>query len=222
VLLMTDIQARHAAAVLANELRIATTWGQPVAGYILVFRPDPAASAALAGLQQQVLGWEPALLRQPESQLHTSIAWLLPVSREFGQHKDEIWAEHGADWLKTAGAITDATQPMRLCYRRLVVTDAAIVAVANVPNPVAGFRRELTAALGLGWPITYDSVEIVHTSLFRYRQPLGDPDGLLRCIESMPVAVETEVRELLMVRESVYPTLEYQILDRLPLRGGHA
>lgn len=218
---MTDIQARHAGAVLANHLRIATRWGQPAVGYVLIFRPDPAASAAFGSLQEQVLAFEPALLRQPESQLHTSIAWLLPVSREFGLHKDEIWAEHGEDWLKIVSAITDATPPVRLCYQRLVVTDAAIVAVAEVPNPVAGFRRELTADLGLDWPITYDSVEIVHTSLFRYRQRLDDPSGLLRRLESMPIAVETEASELLMVRESVYPTLDYQVVRRLPLRGGH-
>ena len=214
---MTDIQARHASAVLAGDLKLCTNWGAPGVGYLLLFRPDAAASAALAEVQEQVLALEPALLRQPEAQLHTSVAWLLPVGREFSEPKDDLWAEHGESWLKITGAITDGMPPMRLRYRRLVVTDAAIIAVAEEPTPVGGFRRELTAALGLPWPISYSSVEVVHTTLFRYRQPLSDPAGLLRRVEEMPVAIETEVSELLMVRESMYFTFSYEVLQRLPL-----
>ena len=186
-------------------------------GYLLLFRPDASASAALAERQQQVLALEPALLRQPEARLHTSVAWLLPVGREFSEPKDALWAEHGEDWLKIIEAITEGIPPMRLCYRRLVVTDAAIIAVAEEPNPVGAFRRELTAALGLPWPISYSSVGIVHTTLFRYRQPPSDPVGLLHRLQAMPVAIETQVSELLMVRESVYYTLKYEVLRRLPL-----
>lgn len=207
----------HAPAVLAGDLKLSANWGAPGIGYLLLFRPDPGASAALAELQEQVLALEPALLRQPASQLHASIAWLLPVGREFDEPKDALWASRGEGWLKIIASITDGTQPMRLRYRRLVVTRAAIIAVAEEPNPVGGFRRELTAALGLPWPISYSSVGIVHTTLFRYRQPLSDPAGLLGRLEAMPVAIETQVSELLMVRESRYYT-QYEVLRRLPLR----
>ena len=217
---MTDIQARHAPAVLAGELHLASNWGARDLGYVLLFRPDAAASAALAELQRQVHAVEPSLLRQPEPQLHASIAWLLAVSRDFAQPKDALWAQHGAGWLNIVGAITDATPPMRLRYRRLVVTDAAIVTVAEEPNPMEAFRRELIAALGLPWPITYGSLGIVHTTLFRYRRPLPDPAGLLRRLSALPIAIETEVSELLMVRESTFPMLDYEILRRLALRAG--
>src|SRR5215469_1437217 len=214
---MTDIQAMHAPAVLAGDLKLCTTWGAPGVGYLLLFRPDADASAALARLQEQVLAIEPSLLRQPEAQLHTSVAWLLPVGREFSEPKDALWAEHGEDWLTIMATITARIPPMRLRYRRLVVTDAAIIAVAEEPTPVGRFRRELTAALGLPWPITHSSVETVHTTLFRFRQPLSDPAGLLGRIEAMPVAIETGVSEMLMVRESMYYTFSYEVLQRLPL-----
>jgi hypothetical protein len=214
---MTDIQALHASAVLAGDLKLCTTWGAPGVGYLLLFRPDASASTALAEVQDQVLALEPALLRQPAPQLHTSVAWLLPVGREFSQPKDAIWASRGEDWLKIIAAITERLPPMRLRYRRLVVTDAAIIAVAEEPTPVGGLRRELTAALGLPWPISYNSVEVVHTTLFRYREPLADPAGLLRLAEALPVAIDTAVSELLMVRESMYFTFSYEVLRRLPL-----
>jgi hypothetical protein len=214
---MTDIQAMHAPAVLAGDVKLCPNWGAPSVGYLLLFRPDPGASAALAELQEQVLALEPALLRQPEAQLHTSVAWLLPIAREFSDPKDALWASRGDDWLKIIEAITDSTPPMRLRYHRLVVTDAAIIAVAEQPNPVGGFRRELTAALGLPWPITHDTVGIVHTTLFRYRQPPSDPADLLRRLKAMPVAIETQVSDLLITRESVHYTHKYEVLRRLPL-----
>ena len=122
------------------------------------------------------------MLRQPEAQLHASIAWLLQVRRDFGRPKDELWAEHGERWLTAIAAVTDATAPMRLRYDRLVVTDAAVVAVAQEPNPMAEFRRQVIGALGLPWPVTYSSLGIVHSSLLRYRQPLADPAGLLATV----------------------------------------
>jgi hypothetical protein len=249
VLPVTDIRARHASAVLANQVHLATEWGKPDLGYVLLFRPDRAASAALSEIQERVHELEPSLLRQPVEQLHGSIAWLLAVAAEFGEPKDELWARRGDDWLKLIEAVADATAPMRVRYERLVATDAAIVAVAAEPdpaqpdpaqpdpaqpdpaqrfgpprfgppaNPMAEFRRSVTDALGLSWPITYRELGVVHSSLFRYSRPLTDPPGLLRQLERLPVAVETEVSEVLMVRELVYPTLKYEVLRRLQLGG---
>jgi hypothetical protein len=217
-----DIQARHAPAVRAGQLQITSEWGQPTLGYILMFRPDPAAVAGLAAVQDLVLAAEPSLLRQPESQLHNSVAWLLATREDFGRPKDEIWQEQGEDWLKIITSVTDETGPMRLRFHKIVMTNAAVIAIAEEPNPVAPLRRELTAALGLDWPITYDSLGTVHVTLLRYRQPLADPAGLLRRISAASISVETDVSELILVRETVYPTLDYDILRHLPLRGGSA
>jgi hypothetical protein len=214
---VTDIQARHAPAVLANELELATRWGQPDLGYVLLLRPGPAASAQLSAWQDRVLELEPSLLRQPEAQLHVSIAWLLQVSRDFSLPKQELWRQHGQQWLTGIAAVASGTRPMRLRYHRLVVTDAAVVAVADDCEPMAALRREITSALDLPWPITYTPLGLVHSSLLRYRQPLADPARLLRRLAGIPVSIETEVTELLMVREFTFPTLEYEVLRRLPL-----
>jgi hypothetical protein len=217
---MTEIQARHAPAVQAGQLQITSDWGKPTLGYILMFRPDPAAAAALTAVQDRVLEAEPSLLRQPASQLHNSVAWLLGTQARFIRPKDEIWQEQGDDWLKIITGLTDETGPMRLRFIKIVMTSAAVIAVAEEPNAMAPFRRELTAALGLDWPITYDALGIVHVTLLRYREPLADPAALLRQVSAESISVETQVDELILVRETVYPTLDYEILRHLPLRGG--
>jgi hypothetical protein len=210
-----EAQARHAPAVLANRLLLAQTWGHPCLGYLLLFRPGPGPSAAFAALQDRVLAAEPGLLRQPGHALHSTVGFLIPVYRPVDRPKDEIWREAGARWLDVITAAVDSSGPLRLSFRRLVATDAAIIAVADAPNPVTSLRDTLTAGLGLPWPLAKGP--LVHVSLFRYRQPLRDPAGLLACLAALDFSVQTGVDELLLVRETTYPSLDYEILHRLPI-----
>jgi hypothetical protein len=210
-----EAQARHAPAVLANRLMLAQTWGQPCLGYLLLFRPAPGPSAVLASLQDRVLAAEPELLRQPGHALHSTVGFLIPVYRPVDRPKDEIWREHGARWLDVIAAAAASSGPLRLSFRRLVATDAAIIAVADAPNPVSSLRDTLSGPLDLPWPLAKGP--LVHVSLFRYRQPLRDPAGLLGRLAAMDFSAETEVDELLLVRETTFPSLDYEVLHRLPI-----
>jgi len=209
-------QARHAPAVLANRLQLAGTWGEPCLGYLLLFRPSAQVTAELAALQEQVLALEPDLLRQPGSAMHSTVAFLVPVYRPVDQDKDEIWRLRGERWLRVIGAHTAGIRgPLRLSFRRLIATDAAVIAVADAPNPVTSLRDALTAGLELPWPLAKGP--LVHVSLFRYRRPLRDPAGLLGMLAELDFAIEAEIGELLVVRETTFPSLDYEVLHRLPI-----
>jgi hypothetical protein len=208
-------QAAHRPAVLANQLKLAAQWGEPYLGYLLIHRPAAALTAALATLQDQVLAAEPDLRRQPGYALHATIGFLIPPLVQ-ADRPDEIWRQHGAQWLTgiTAAAAAEPG-PLRLSFRRLIATDAAIVAVAGAPNPVTDLRSRLTAGLDLLWPLTKGP--LVHVSLFRYRQPLRDPGRLLATLGAMDFALETEIDELLVVRETTFPLLEYEVVHRVQI-----
>jgi hypothetical protein len=126
-----DVQRRHAPAVLANGLRLEHRWGQPCLAYNACIRPGPAAAAALATIQESTLRREPSLLRAPAPALHASLAWLLPVHQEFDRSKDELWQRHGLKWMSVLTGVLGTTQSLRLCYRHLVATASAIIAVAR-------------------------------------------------------------------------------------------
>jgi hypothetical protein len=213
--LTAQAQAAHRPAVLANQLKLAAAWGEPYLGYLLLYRPAPALAAALAIVQDRVLAAEPDLRRQPGSALHGTVGFLIPPFAR-AEGADEIWRQHGPGWLAgIEAAATSAPGPLRLSFRRLVATDAAIIAVADAPNPVAGLRGELTAGLDLLWPLTKGP--LVHISLFRYRQPLRDPAGLLDTLGAMDFALDTEIDELLVVRETTFPLLDYEVVHRVPI-----
>ena len=213
--LAAQAQSEHAPAVLANRLQCSFEWGQPYLGYLLLYRPAPATAVALAGLQDQVLAVEPDLRRQPGSALHSTVGFLIPPFAR-AENADAIWEQRGPRWLETITATAAAAPgPLRLSFRRLVATDAAIIAVADAPNPIAALRDRLTAGLDLLWPLTKGP--LVHVSLFRYRQPLRDPAALLDTLGAMEFAIEAEIDELLVVRETTFPLLDYEVVHRVPI-----
>lgn len=210
-----ETQRRYRSAVLTNRLRFERRWGQPCLAYNVCIRPGPAASATLSAVQEAALDLEPSLLRVPAPALHTNLAWLLPVHQEFGRPKDELWRLHGPGWMTTLTGILGPARGFRLCYRHLVATDAAIIAVADEPNRVSALRRELLPVLPV--PGDLSAGELVHMTLFRYVRPLRDPASLVRWLVTTEFRIDVEVNELLVVRENTFPSLDYQVLRRLAL-----
>ena len=210
------VQRQHAPAVLANRLSGGHRWGRPCLGYNVCVRPDPQAAAALAEVQARARQLEPSLLRVPEHAMHANVAWLLPVHLEFGRAKDELWEQHGPGWVTALTAAVTGMDRFRLCYRQLVATDSAIIAVAGEPNRISELRRQLAPVLRLPRPVSAGG--LVHLTLFRYGGRLRDPAALLEWLAAAEVEVEQPVTELLVVRERVFPSLDYEICHRLPLR----
>jgi hypothetical protein len=211
-----DVQHRHTPSVLANRLLIEHRWGCRCLAYNVCVLPGPAV-AALSALQARVMSVEPLLLRIPERALHTNVVWLLPVHEEFDRHKDELWQHDGAGWMASIADVAGRTGRFRIHYQRLVATDSAIIAVACEPNPLSAIRRELMPVLDV--PGSVSAGGLVHMTLFRYAAPLHDPASLVRWLGTAEFNIAIDVSELTVVRELIFPSLDYEILGSLPLCG---
>jgi hypothetical protein len=209
------LQRWYAPAVLANRLVLAQRWGQPFLAYNVFVRADPAGAAALSAVQDRFSELEPSLLRLPEENLHTTAAFLLPGSAEFDRPKDELWHQNGSRWLAQLDELAAATCRFTLAFRRLVVTDVAIIAVAEEPNGLSAFRRRLLTVMDA--PGNSHRYDLVHATLFRYSAPLRDPAALLELAAASNVQVDFDVSELVVAREHTFPFLGYDVLRRLVL-----
>ncbi len=209
-----DIQCRYPADVLAERVVVERRWGQPCLAYNACIQPEPDATARLSVVQDGVLNLEPSLLRVPARALHANLVWLLPVHEEFGRPKDELWQRHGPQWTAILDGILATAATFRLCFRHLVATDSAVIAVAEQPNRLSALRRELMSALSVPGSLT--AGELVHMTLFRYAHPLRDPAALIRRLAA-GTDVDVEVREVVVVRERMFPSLDYAVLRRISL-----
>jgi hypothetical protein len=128
--------------------------------------------------------------------------------------KDSLWKRHGEEWMAELRRIAAQHTGFRITYEYVVATDSAVIALAQPSEPVnRGMIRER-----LRLPSeTRNEADLVHTTLFRYRGALCDPEKLLALLEGTSAGATSEVEELVVSKELVYPSLEAEVLGRLPL-----
>ncbi len=213
-----DLQEAHEASVVANLVRPDPRWAKPCRAYNLHILPSARAREDLIRVQTQLTSMEPGLLAAPTDSLHVSVAWLLAVHADYGATKDALWAECGKDWTAELAAIAAETPPFSLRYERAVATDSAIIVLASPASPVNDIRQRIRSRVELP-PQTRNTADLVHTTLCRYQRKLNDPARLLATVGEARMQVRTEVSELVISQERVYPSLDTQVLAHLPLRG---
>ena len=199
-----------------NEVRVSPLWAQPSRGYNVQIELDPRTKLSLGKIQQSLYHAEPNLLVCPQKTLHVSLAWLLAVHASYRVAKDSLWKRHGEEWVAKLRCIAAKSTGFRITYEHVVATDSAVIALAQPSEPVNRIREMIRERLRLPAETRNDAV-LVHTTLFRYRGALSDPEKLLAMLEDTSVDATAKVEELVVSKELVYPSLEAEVLGRLPL-----
>jgi hypothetical protein len=214
----TALQEEHRPALLANQLRPEHRWGTPCRAFNLCIDLGDAVRRALSDVQDTIAVAEPSLLRVPQPAMHMSVAWLLPVHLELSAaEKEDLWAANAQDWLAGIAGELTGLRRFRLCCSRVVATESAVIALAWPTGQINELRRKLSRRLRI--PGDVSTGDLLHTTLFRYTGPVGDPRALITAAASIDVQIEVPVTELLVIRERVFPTLESDIPHRFPLPG---
>jgi len=209
------LREAHREKVARNEVRASPLWAQPCRAYNVHIELDPHAKASLGKTQQRLKQAEPNLLVCPQQSLHVSLAWLLAVHVSYPVAKDSLWEHHAEEWTTELNRIAAESLGFRIAYERVVATDSAVIALAEPTEPVNRIRRMIRERLRLPSE-TRNEADLVHTTLFRYGGPLYDPERFLAMLEDTSAEVVAEVDELVISKELVYPSLEAEVLARLP------
>jgi 2'-5' RNA ligase len=211
-----QLREAHREKVARNELRVSSLWAQPSRGYNVHIELDPRTRSSLEKIQRSLYQAEPNLLVCPEKTLHVTLAWLVAVHVSYPVAKDSLWKGHGEEWMAQLRSIAAQHAKFRITYEHVVATDSAVIALAQPSEPVNRIREMIRQRLRLP-PETRNEADLVHTTLFRYGGALCDPQKLLAMLEDTSVDATAEVEELVVTKELVYPSLEGEVLGRLPL-----
>ncbi len=210
------LREAHREKVACNEVRVSTLWARSCRAYNVQIDLDPRTKASLEKTQQALKRAEPTLVACPRQTLHVSVAWLLAVHASYPVPKDSLWERHGEEWTTALNRIAAQSAGFRITYEHVVATDSAVIALAEPTEPVNRIRRMIRERLRLPSE-TRNEADLVHTTLFRYRGPLSDPQKFLAVLEDTTAEAAAEVDELVVSKELVYPSLEAEVLARLPL-----
>jgi 2'-5' RNA ligase len=211
-----QLREAHREKVARNEVRVSPLWARPCRAYNVQIELDPPTRSSLETIQQSLYRAEPDLLVCPEKTLHVSLAWLLAVHTSYQVDKDSLWERHAEEWMTQLRRIAAQRTGFRITYEHLVATDSAVIALAQPTEPVNRIREMIRERLRLPSE-TRNEADLVHTTLFRYRGALSDPEKFLAMLEETSPEATAEVEELVVSRELVFPSLETEVLARLPL-----
>jgi hypothetical protein len=210
------LREAHREKVARNEVRGSPLWAQPCRAYNVHIELDPRTKASLEKTQQALKRAEQNLVACPRQGLHVSIAWLLAVHASYPVPKDCLWERHAEEWTTELNRVAAQSKGFRITYEHVVATDSAVIALAEPAEPVNRIRRMIRERLRLPSE-TRNEADLVHTTLFRYSGPLSDAEKFLAMLEDTSAEAAAEVDELVISKELVYPSLEAEVLARLPL-----
>jgi hypothetical protein len=212
----TELREAHRERVARNAVQVSTLWAQPCRAYNVHIELDARTKSSLGKTQQALKRAEPSLLACPPKALHVSVAWLLAGHASYPVSKDSLWEHHAPEWTMELNRIAAESPAFPIAYEHVVPTDSAVIALAEPTEPVNRIRSMIRERLSLPAE-TRNEAELVHTTLFRYRGMLSDPDKFLAMLEQTSAGATAEIDELVVSKELVYPSLEAKVLVRLPL-----
>lgn len=210
---VTRFRSRFVDAVSRNEISLAGNWGRPCHAVNVQADLDSRARDGLQRAQDVIVKMDPALLRCPRSSLHVSIDWPLEVEYEYARAKASLLEEHRTAWVAGLEQIVAGAAPLTLHYRWVVVTNSAVIALAEPNKAVTQLRNAIRAELSFPQPVR-PTATIVHTTLFRFSAGLDGPESFLKATAAVELDVTTTVRALVLSEELVYPSLTTRTLSR--------
>ncbi|MGO4526190.1 hypothetical protein AB4097_15145 [Microvirga sp. 2MCAF35] len=192
-------------------------WGLPCLAYHVQPSLEPETRDAFAEVQRAFAElWTEPLHVGPKPALHVTIYPLVMVKGDFD--KDPYWRSIAGRARDLLEELCTGHRTLELRFSRLKVTDTAIIATATDETGLIDAIRErivneIPPPPGQR-PIIYD---LIHSTLARYRMSAAIPDEVVGRIESLPVSITAPVRQIRLVRETLFPCLATDEIAAIPL-----
>ena len=193
-------------------------WGKECLAYHVQPSLEPETRDAFEEVQRAIVElWPEPLHVGPMHGLHVTIYPLVTVKGGFD--KDAYWQTIAGPSRKLLEELCTGHRSLELRFSRLKVTDTAIIATATEETGlIEAVRerivREIPPPPGAS-PIIYD---LIHSTLARYRTKASVPDAMVERIERLPVSITAPVRQIRLVRETLFPCLVTDEIAAIPLR----
>ncbi len=189
---------------------------QHVTGYMLNVGFSPENERIITGIQKEMVEqFGDVLWLTPPDALHiTLLDWIAPLV-DYGKDKDQLFEQIYADYDKV---ITDALKDEFVFDVKFGKIMAGAAAVFMVGYDNGGFERIRKKYLDNATllPNTKLPPQIIHSTLGRFvketdLQPIGD------YVESLPVTFDQKVEKFRLVKETIDPMLEFEVIKEYPL-----
>ncbi|WP_133318088.1 hypothetical protein [Rhizobium deserti] len=193
--------------------KIDPLWGQDCEAVQLQALPSSDNLASLVAIQDEIEATAQLELRRiPAEALHCTILTLLHPTAQFDRGKFDIWNEYAERWTAAFLDVVADTFSFELTFDRIICSEMAIIVTAPELPVLQMLREKLANAVDYkGWHP--NPPDIAHITLFRYAAE--GPIPAIRSSGSLPF--DMPVPRMRLIKESVYPTLQHQIVGEVVL-----
>lgn len=188
-------------------------WGVECSGYHFQFRPEPDVIGEIVCIQDRIASELDHLRRVPPEALHMTVLTLLPATSDKAA-VEGAWARFGARCIAAGSRLSGSSGPLPVEWTSVRAFDKAIVLAGKESERLKKFRADVADVVAEPG-LRPQAPRIAHVSLFRY----AEIDPRLQGFTMHCGTVAAELREIRLVREDKYPSLELEVLRRWPL--GH-
>jgi hypothetical protein len=186
-------------------------WSHPCLAYNLHAALDESCRKGLAAIQERLHRVDCGTLACAPLSLHVSVASLLSVRKDYGLPKDELWARCGDAWCASLQELASRTAPFVVRFYKVLVSNSAVIAMAEPVKAVDNFRQRAAQLLGQQG-LDGAQPSILHCSLLRFATSGLDLSRLSDDADTVDPGVSTVVTRLVVLRELVYPNLVTETL----------
>lgn len=188
-------------------------WGAECSGYHLQFRPEPDVIEQIVSLQDRIGDHFDHLRRVPPEALHMTVLLVLPATREKAA-LDHIWTRVGPRCMEAGARLCASLDVIPVEWSTVRAYDKAIVLAGDAHPYLQKLRADVVDAVSE--PACRPSPpRLAHVTLFRY----AGLDPRLAGFETRCEPITTDMREIRLVREDRYPSLELEVLTRWRLNS---
>jgi len=186
--------------------------GQACLSFQAQFSLPASARHALAELSRQIQGLvRSRLWIAPAESLHVTCHSLISPRDAF-DGKEPCWDRMSARATEAVRRIEAEVPSFVIRFRAVRATDRAIIVLAGAEPSVTSARAifsRLVAPQETRPVLHYDTI---HTTICRYIDPAGLPAELPQIVAGLRVDIRAEIDRLVLLRETVYPSLQTETL----------
>lgn len=204
---------------LANEIEPDVMWDKSIKGVTLQIDLSEKVRDAVCKLQNQLITLEPdALLLTPRPSQHISFNQVIYWGGQYKLGLNQTWTAIEKDFLSKLQNLDNRLPSFTISFVKLIPMTTAIIWAALDDNDEMQKLRSMLKS-SLPFPLeTMKENTFIHTTVARYKTKLRDPQRIIQLFEKYQTPITMEVKEIILRKENLYPSLETTELARIRLQ----
>ncbi|HSX32558.1 MAG TPA: 2'-5' RNA ligase family protein [Candidatus Saccharimonadales bacterium] len=201
---------------MPERLTVPIDPSQQVIGYSVNSNLPEELYAPIQGIQAGLKEkFSDAIWAVPRESLHITLMDWLVQDAHYGREEDELFHDIKSNYIYALTDILKHQEPIQITFDKIEVYPAAIIVKGHDDGSYQRIREEFLQRVKL-LPGTKTPPKIIHTTICKFLKQI-DATEVEDFVKNEALAVQGDITEFWLARESLAFMGNYDVLQRFPL-----